>query len=187
VRNRRHPAALAAASAAVAAAAVLGGCSDGGGATGQDTPTTAGPTTTATATSTAGATGTPGAGATASASASASSDDGGSSAVGEVVQGFPTDVVPVPPGAEVKVSTVAAADGRRQVSLAGETDQPADAVLAFYRDALVKQGFAEAQANLPPGVVGATFSRADGAEILTLSVVSNGGRQQFSIGGTIAG
>jgi hypothetical protein len=174
------------ASAAVAVAALLGGCSDGGG-TSQDTPTTAAPTAPApsTADATAGATGT--AGATASASASGADGADGGSAVGEVVQGFPTDVVPVPPGADITVSTVAAADGRRQVSLAGETDQAADAVLAFYRDALVKQGFAEAQATLPKGVIGATFSRSDGAEILTLSVVTNDGRQQFSIGGTIAG
>lgn len=182
MRNRRHSAA-AVASAAVAVAALLGGCSDGG--TAQDTPTTAAPTTPAPTSTeaTADATGTAGATATASGSAGA---DGGS-AVGEVVKGFPTDVVPIPPGAEITVSTVAAADGRRQVSLAGQTDQAADAVLAFYRDALVKQGFAEAQATLPKGVVGATFSRSDGAEILTLSVVTNDGRQQFSIGGTIAG
>lgn len=107
-------------------------------------------------------------------------------AVGEVVEGFPTDVVPVMPGATVKLSTVATTDGVRQLALAGETSEPADAVLAFYRDALTAQGFTEANAALPQGAVGATFVRGEGSEILTLSVVSVDGKQQFSIGGQTA-
>ncbi|MFZ5871361.1 MAG: hypothetical protein ACOYXW_12680, partial [Actinomycetota bacterium] len=109
------------------------------------------------------------------------------SAVGDLVEGFPTDVVAVPPGAEIRVSSLVESDGRRQVSLAGETAQSAEEIVAFYRDSLVAQGFTETPAALPQGVAGATFSRGEGAEVLSLTVVTADGTQQFTIGGFIAG
>lgn len=109
------------------------------------------------------------------------------SVVGDLVEGFPTDVVAVPPGAEIRVSSLVESDGRRQVSLAGETTQGAEEIVAFYRDSLVAQGFTETPAALPQGVAGATFSRGEGAEVLSLTVVTTDGTQQFTIGGFIAG
>jgi hypothetical protein len=155
------------------AVALVAGCS------GDSPAPAASPTTTAAASAGSGASPTTGQPTTGGASPSAA-------AVGEVVEGFPTDVVPVMPGATVKLSTVATTDGVRQVALAGETTEPADAVLAFYRNGLTAQGFTEANAALPQGAVGATFVRGEGSEILTLSVVSVDGKQQFSIGGQIA-
>jgi len=107
--------------------------------------------------------------------------------VGEVVEGFPTDVVPVLPDAEITLSTVVPANGVRQVSLAGSSSLPAEEVLAFYRDALVAQDFTETASAVPSGVVGATFSRGDATELLTVTVTTVGGAQQFTVGGQLAG
>jgi hypothetical protein len=121
----------------------------------------------------------------ASTTASAGPADTGAK-VGGLVSGFPTDVVPVPPGAQVSVSSVTAADGRRQVSLAGQTKQPAADLAAFYTKTLEGQGFTLTEAPLPAGVTGGTYSKDNGEQILTLSVTSAQGEQQFTIGGFIA-
>jgi hypothetical protein len=107
--------------------------------------------------------------------------------VGEVVEGFPTDVVPVLPDAEISLSTVVPADGVRLVSLAGSSALPAEEVLAFYRDALVAQGFTETASAVPSGVLGATFSRGDATELLTVTVATADDAQQFTVGGQLAG
>ena len=166
-----------AAAVLAAAALTLAGCS-GGGEPAEQATTTSPATETATSPAatepTGGATGEP-------------TDTATDSAVGELVEGFPSDVVALPPGAEVTVSSVVPVDGRREVSLAGSTTQTGEEVLAFYRESLTGQGFAEATTPVPEGVTGATFTRGDGAEVLTLAVVTAGGSQQFTIGGFIAG
>lgn len=107
--------------------------------------------------------------------------------VGGLVEGFPTDVVPVPDGAEVTLSAVVPAEGGRQVSLAGTTSQAPEEIVAFYTEALAAQEFTVADTPRPEGVAGATFTRADGTEVLVLTVVTVDAVQQFSIGGFIAG
>ncbi|MEJ5945859.1 hypothetical protein WDZ17_11200 [Pseudokineococcus basanitobsidens] len=108
-------------------------------------------------------------------------------AVGGMVEGFPTDVVPVPEGAEVTLSNVVDAEGGgRTVALAGRTATSAEDLVAFYTGALAGRGFT---ATTPPAVEGAvvtTFTRDGAADLLTLSVTSTDGAQDFSIGGTLA-
>ncbi|WP_299034232.1 hypothetical protein [uncultured Pseudokineococcus sp.] len=108
-------------------------------------------------------------------------------AVGEVAEGFPLDVVPLLPEAELTLSNAVVQEGGgRTVALAGRTSRSAEEVVAFYTGALTDQGFT---ATTPPGVEGAvvtTFSRAAAADLLTLSVTSSGGLQDFSIGGQLA-
>lgn len=108
-------------------------------------------------------------------------------AVGEVVEGFPLDVVPLLPDAEVALSNVVSGEGGRSVALAGRTSRSAEEVVAFYTQALTAQGFT---ATTPPAVDGAvvtTFTRGPAAaDLLTLSVTSSDGLQDFSIGGRLA-
>ena len=108
-------------------------------------------------------------------------------AVGEVVEGFPLDVVPLLPEAEVTLSNVVEQDGGgRTVALAGRTSRSPDEVVAFYTGALTGQGFT---ATTPPQVEGAvvtTFTRGAAADLLTLSITSSEGLQDFSIGGQLA-
>lgn len=161
--------------AAVAAllAGLVAGCSGGG------QPATPSATLTAT-----GGTLAPSESGPSTAAAAEPTDTGAK--VGGLVAGFPTDVVPVPPGAEISVSSLTPADGRRQVSLAGQTKQPAADLVTFYTKALEGQGFALTEAPLPAGVSGGTYSKDNGQQILTLSVTSADGVQQFTIGGFIA-
>ena len=107
--------------------------------------------------------------------------------VGEVVDGFPVDVIPVLPDATVILSTAVPADGVTSVTLAGTSEQPAADILAFYQAALVEQGFAVTASAPASGVVGATFSRAEATEIITVSVTTVDGVQTFTVGGQLAG
>ncbi|MEJ5866252.1 hypothetical protein WDV85_00690 [Pseudokineococcus sp. 5B2Z-1] len=108
-------------------------------------------------------------------------------AVGEVVEGFPLDVVPLLPDAEVALSNVVRDEGGRSVALAGRTSRSPQEVVDFYTQALTAQGFT---ATTPPAVDGAvvtTYTRGPAAaDLLTLSVTSSAGLQDFSIGGRLA-
>ncbi|SDQ78864.1 hypothetical protein [Quadrisphaera sp. DSM 44207] len=195
-RTRRAAARTAAAAAALLLAA---GCS--GGAEAPEASATASatsPASTSTAPSTSASPSTaPSASASASASASggtaseappaeqgataSQTTPGTGSSAGGVVEGFPTDLVPVLPGATVTSTSAVPVGDLQQVSLTAATTAPAEEVLAFYRERLLAAGFAET-----PNAQGATFTRGGGQEDLRVAVVSAGGQQQFTVGGTIA-
>jgi hypothetical protein len=115
-----------------------------------------------------------------------------SSSVGGVVEGFPVDLLPPYPGAEVLLTSAtgsAGAPGRLDVGLAGRTGDPAAAVVEHYRRALTAAGFAETPATGSPGgqaVATSVFTRSSGTEVLTVAVADTGGARQFSIGGALA-
>jgi len=108
-------------------------------------------------------------------------------ATGELVEGFPVDVIPVVPDATITVSSVVPLEGARMVSLSGTTTVPADQVLGFYRTSLVGQGFVETAAGQPAGFPTATFSRANGADLIVVAVSTVAGVQTFTVGGTMVG
>ena len=108
------------------------------------------------------------------------------SSVGGLVPGFPTDLIPVLPGASITLSTDTEAGGLRQVSLAGTSTTPADQILAFYRNALVSRGFTEAPTPVPAGVLASSFTRNQAADLLSVSVSTTGGLQVFTVGGQVA-
>ena len=114
------------------------------------------------------------------------STDEARSSVGGLVPGFPTDLIPVLPGATITLSTDTEAGGLRQVSLAGTSTTPADQILAFYRDALVSRGFTEAPTPVPAGVLASSFTRNQAADLLSVSVSTTGGLQVFTVGGQVA-
>jgi hypothetical protein len=111
----------------------------------------------------------------------------GAVATGTLAEGFPTDVVPLLPGSTITVSTVTPSEGFRTVSLSGTTATPAEEVLAFYRAALVGQGFVETAGPQAAGFPTATFSRSSGADLLVLAVTTLEGVQSFTLGGALAG
>lgn len=152
------------------------------------------PETTATRSrTTAGASATASASVPASASASASAGSGGTdpdvtSAVGEVVDGFPDDVVPVLPGATITLCAVSRTDDGLQIGLSGTTSRTMAQVMAYYRAQLETAGFASDAAS--PVVAGddqltVTLGRSEGAEIVVVTVVDEGEVRSFSVGGTI--
>jgi len=180
--------ARAAAALAVAVALGVAGCTAEESPAPTDTPAPAASPSPSPGESPSGAAPTPSASAPASPSPTATPSGSPTGvAVGKVVEGFPLDVLPLLPEAEVTLSNVVAQDGGgRTVALAGRTTRSAEEVAAFYTQALTAQGFT---ATTPPAVQGAvvtTFTRGAAADLLTLSITSSGGLQDFSIGGQLA-
>ena len=65
-------------------------------------------------------------------------------------------------------------------------EDPADAVVDFYRSSLTAAGFAESPAPGGTGVLAATFTRGGGAEVLTVAVTADGDERGFTVGGSVA-
>lgn len=110
-------------------------------------------------------------------------------AVGEVAAGFPSDLVPVPPEAEVLVSSAQPLeDGRLRISLNVRTAQDAAGVLEAVRAPLVAAGFVETAPATPEAGLAAqsAFSRGDGAELLVVGVLDRDGTRTMTLGGTVA-
>lgn len=110
-------------------------------------------------------------------------------AVGTVVEGFPTDLLPVPADAEVLVSSAQpVGDGRLRVSLNLRSGADAVSLLESVRAPLLAAGFTEAAPPDPePGLAAqATFARTDGAELLVVGVLDRDGLRTMTLGGTLA-
>lgn len=109
-------------------------------------------------------------------------------AVGELVDGFPTGLVPVPEGAEVLVSSAEQLEsGQWRISLNLRTDQDVAGLMAAVRDPLVAAGFTE-QADTPEDGLAArsTFARGDAGELLVVGVLDRDGVRTLTLGGTVA-
>ncbi|WP_051640070.1 hypothetical protein [Cellulomonas sp. URHE0023] len=111
------------------------------------------------------------------------------SAVGEVVEGFPADLIPVPAGAEVLVSSAEPVVGTdlTAVSLNLSSDQDSAGLLAAVSAPLVAAGFV---AGTPPVVepalaAQATFSRGDGSELLVVGILDRDGARTMTLGGRV--
>ncbi|QGQ19136.1 hypothetical protein GC089_07715 [Cellulomonas sp. JZ18] len=112
----------------------------------------------------------------------------GHSAVGRLADGFPADLVPVPEGAEVLVSSaVPGADGTLDISLNVRTQQDPQALLEAVRAPLLAAGFSEAAPAAPePGLAAqVTFTRSAGAELLVVGVLDREGTRTMTLGGTV--
>lgn len=111
------------------------------------------------------------------------------SAVGELAAQFPADLVPVPPGAQVLVSSAEPVDGATlRISLNVRTDQDAAGLLDAVRGPLVAAGFSESAPPQPEAGLAAqtTFSRTEGAELLVVGILDRDGTRTMTLGGTVA-
>ncbi len=160
---------------AAGSAGGLGGCSrsDGPGLSDPALPTVGAPSAVS---ATDGASAAP-------AGATTSPDPGATSSLG-LVAGFPTDVVPVLPGATVTASAVRAAGDRVDVSLSGTTTKSSKQVLDFYDRAFDAAGFERTEGrSLAPGTGGRVYARGD--DVLVVAVAATGDTRTFSVGGTV--
>ncbi|MGW6130010.1 hypothetical protein ACWFNE_08290 [Cellulomonas sp. NPDC055163] len=111
------------------------------------------------------------------------------SAVGRLVDGFPTDLVTVPADAEVLVSSARPPDaaGLREISLNLRSPQDAAALLDGVRATVLAAGFAETTgAAAEPGLAAqATFSRSEGQEIVIVGVLDRDGVRTLTLGGRV--
>jgi hypothetical protein len=111
------------------------------------------------------------------------------SAVGRLADGFPADLIPVPDGAEILVSSATPADdtGLSDVSLNLRTAQDTAGLVEVYRQHLLAAGFVEtAPGSAEPGLAAqTTFTRSDGAEILVIGVLDRDGVRTLTLGGRV--
>lgn len=111
------------------------------------------------------------------------------SAVGKVVDGFPVDLIPVPDGAEVLVSSAEPVEGTdlTEVSLNLRSQADTATLLAAVSAPLVAAGFvAGAPPAAEPGLSAqSTFSRADGSELLVVGILDRDGVRTMTLGGRV--
>ena len=111
------------------------------------------------------------------------------SAVGTLAPGFPADLLPVPAGAEVLVSSVelVADSNAYQVSLNLRTSLAAPDVVDVFRTSLTAAGFTEVELTAPDAALAAqsTFTRSAGDELLVIGVLDRDGLRTVTIGGRL--
>lgn len=98
------------------------------------------------------------------------------SAVGKLVEGFPTRVVPQAPHSTITNSSVAAEGSRLQVTLSAESTLAVVDVLDFYRTELAKIGMLDAPAPALSGSSALVFARGDHTVTLSATTVKGGCR-----------
>lgn len=111
------------------------------------------------------------------------------SEVGELVEGFPIDLLPVPADAVILVTSavpVGEADVQ-EVSLNLTTAVTAPELLALYREALTAAGFTEVtpQQVSTDLAVETTFTRSGGDELVSIGVLDDDGARTVTIGGRV--
>lgn len=109
-------------------------------------------------------------------------------ATGSLVRGFPSQLLPLPPGVTVTASAVQRHEELMDVSVSATTPAPAKEVLSFYSATLTKAGFSQTKGSvLPVGAAGLAFSRDGGKELVVVAVADRGSDRSFSVGGTVTG
>lgn len=110
------------------------------------------------------------------------------SLVGDLVDGFPIDLLPVPGDAVILVtSAVPVGDADvQQVSLNLRTSATADDLLDLYRSALTEAGFTEVpNTSASDLAVDATFVRSGGDELISIGVLDVDEARTVTIGGRV--
>ncbi|PYI38575.1 hypothetical protein CVS30_09605 [Arthrobacter psychrolactophilus] len=124
---------------------------------------------------------------TASATADAVSTAAASAetAVKELVAGFPTTVMPLMKGAQIQASSLQHGQPVSLASLTATVTAPSADVVSNYTKVFTDQGFKAQPGDSVDGVPLKTFVRAEGQEIVTVSVVQTGATATFTLGATL--
>lgn len=96
------------------------------------------------------------------------------SAVGKLVAGYPTAVLPQAPASTILTSSVAAQGDHLQVTLSATSTQGVTDILAFYRSALAKYGMYDTAAPALSGSTSLLFTRGADSVTLTASTGKSG-------------
>lgn len=111
------------------------------------------------------------------------------SQVGDLVEGFPIDLLPVPSDSVILVtSAVPVGDADvQEVSLNLRTSATAAELLALYRTALTAAGFTEVTSQTSDSdlAVDVTFVRSGGDELVSIGVLDIDGARTVTIGGRV--
>ena len=111
------------------------------------------------------------------------------SRVGDLVDGFPIELLPVPGDAVLLVtSAVPVGDSTvQEVSLNFRTAATVDEILELYRTALLDVGFSEIPPTSAQSELAAetTFVRSDGSELVSIGVLEVDAGRTVAIGGRV--
>lgn len=111
------------------------------------------------------------------------------SQVGDLVEGFPIELLPVPGDAVILVTSAAPVGDAavQEVSLNLRTAATAAELLELYRGALTAAGFAEVTAETADSDLAAqvTFVRSDGDEVISIGILDVDGARTLTIGGRV--
>lgn len=110
------------------------------------------------------------------------------SVVGDLVDGFPIELLPVPRDAVILVtSAVPVGDAEiQEVSLNLRTSATATDLLELYRAALTDAGFTEVPTTSASDLaVDVSFTRSGGDELVTIGVLDVDGARTVTIGGRV--
>lgn len=106
-------------------------------------------------------------------------------AVKELVTGFPATVLPLMKDAQIQASSVEHAEPVSTATLTATVTAPSADVVTHYTKVFTDQGFKAQPGDAVDGVPLKTFVRAEGQEILTVSVVQTGATATFTLGATL--
>ncbi|HEY3438984.1 MAG TPA: hypothetical protein VGK35_14960 [Actinotalea sp.] len=111
------------------------------------------------------------------------------SQVGQLVEGFPIDLLPVPADSVILVTSAVPVGNAdvQEVSLNLRTSATTEAVLALYRQALGAAGFTEVPPAEPQTDLAAesTFTRSSGDELVSIGILDSQGARTVTIGGRV--
>lgn len=109
------------------------------------------------------------------------------SEVGDVVDGFPVDLLPLPPDAIILVTSAVPVGvaGVQEVSLNVRTPATAAEIMDQYRGALVGAGFVEVPVASTSLAAESTFTRSGGDELVSIGVLDADGVRTVTIGGRV--
>lgn len=111
------------------------------------------------------------------------------SKVGNLVDGFPIDLLPVPSDAVILVTSAAPVGDAdvQEVSLNLRTSATAEELLELYRTTLTTAGFTEVTSQTSDSdlAVDVTFVRSGGDELVSIGVLDVDGARTLTIGGRI--
>ncbi|MGP9502507.1 hypothetical protein ACT3TS_09875 [Specibacter sp. AOP5-B1-6] len=137
------------------------------------------------ATATASPTSTPASASTSAAPATSTAAASAKSAVKKLVAGFPVTVLPLMKSAEIQASSLEHSTPVSVASLTASVKASSADVLAHYTKIFTDQGFTAQPGDAVDGVPLKTFVRAQGQEIVTVSVVQTASTATFTVGATL--
>jgi hemin uptake protein HemP len=108
-----------------------------------------------------------------------------SATVGALVEGFPSKLLPLMPGAKVVSSSFDKTGSPATAAIVGSVGAPAADVLAFYTKELEAQGFKAVPGESVETVTSKDFLRGEN-ETINVAVVHNGGVSTFTIGANVS-
>ncbi len=109
------------------------------------------------------------------------------SAHGELVSGFPSDLVPVPAHATVVSSSITSQGDHVQVGLSATEDGEPDKVRTDYTTRMTTLGYLTADVDAAPGSEAAQYLRGRDVVVLTLRPRTGGGTELVITGALVVG